>query len=94
MLDGHKTMGFITLILLFFQLALGSLSHSTPFVTSRTSTRLGVRVVHVLSGVALLVVAWATIGLGLSEWTSTAVSSSGRKTMKALFILCVFLFLL
>jgi hypothetical protein len=46
-------------------------------------------VVHILTGVAVLVTAWTTIGLGLSEWTTSVVTGDGRRTIKALFILYV-----
>ncbi|GAA5859447.1 hypothetical protein JCM8547_006827 [Rhodosporidiobolus lusitaniae] len=94
-LDGHKTLGILTIILLFFQLSLGYLAHTTPFASTRSSTRPLVRVVHILTGVLLLLIPWLTIGLGLRKWSNSPVASGGGSTgVKAVFILCILLFLL
>ncbi|GAA5947259.1 hypothetical protein JCM10213_001204 [Rhodosporidiobolus nylandii] len=89
-LDVHKTIGFVVLLFLVFQLAMGYVSHDTSFAPSRTSTRPLVRVLHIVAGIVLLALAWTNIGLGFREWKTRQVGMG----VKAVYSLGVALFLL
>ncbi|GAA6060231.1 hypothetical protein JCM10212_003471 [Sporobolomyces blumeae] len=70
-LDSHKTLGFVLVLLVTFQLLLGHLSHTAHYSPSRSSTRPLVRVFHILVGISIMPVAWTTLSFGIAEWSET-----------------------
>ncbi|GAA5899711.1 hypothetical protein JCM6882_005419 [Rhodosporidiobolus microsporus] len=91
-MDSHKVFGFITFALLFIQLVVGYLAHMKSFTPSRGSTRPPVRVVHILLGVVLLLAGYITVGLGINR--ATTFSDKSLRALRAVYGLCIGLFLL
>ncbi|GAA5965103.1 hypothetical protein JCM3765_004858 [Sporobolomyces pararoseus] len=92
-LDLHKTFGIVMGLLLIFQLSLGQLSHLSHFTPSRSSSRPFSRVFHILVGVSILPLSWATIFFGIEEWREHSLVAPGL-WLEIVYVIGIILFLL